>query len=112
MRVGARDYGKLYMRDLMVALHESSPIDVQATTGNHHAIVDILPPLTQADTVHVAGAPQLVDRVTEIGAAAGATVRADAFLPSQAATAPTLKDMVRKAGQMLRRADAQAVRAS
>lgn len=92
-----RDPRNLYMRPAMdwLAKHGVEDIVLAASGANplpparHGRATAFLPALQPADTVFVAGAPEVVSAVREAANAVGAKCHADPFLPSN--NQPTLR---------------------
>jgi NAD(P)H-flavin reductase/ferredoxin len=93
--VGARTIKSLYMMDALCMLARypnvtiipvvGAPQNLSTVirTGN---IIDYAPELAADDTVHTCGLPRLVDAVSRLAAAAGATCYSDPFVPQDAGT--------------------------
>jgi len=90
--VGARRPHNLYMRDALTWLRETGVSDVVLScsgidTGEFPDVragrtTDFLETITSEDTIYAAGAPAMVEAVTQMAAAAGAQCYADPFTMS------------------------------
>jgi 3-phenylpropionate/trans-cinnamate dioxygenase ferredoxin reductase subunit len=97
---GARDMDSLYMIPALCRLAQFPQVTIVPTVQEHQNITaairfgeptDFIPALSPNDIVYTAGAPRLVQTVTQAAKMNGATCFADPFLPAAGAdSGPTL----------------------
>lgn len=91
---GARDIDSLYMIPALCRLAQFPRVTIVPTVQEYQSITaavrfgeptDFIPSLSPNDIVHTAGAPRLVQAVTQAAKVNGATYFADPFLPAAGA---------------------------